>query len=105
MQTMQPEPVHAGDYAATGKRAQPGAMSQYNDARHARVLSAESLAVALGWFSIGVGLAQLLAPRALGRAIGIGEYPSLMRTLGARSARASSRPAWAFCPVATAADG
>ena len=88
MQTMQPGPAHAGDYAATGKRAQPGAMSQYNDARPARVLSAQSLAVALGWFSIGVGLAQLLAPRALGRAIGVAEYPKLMRTLGAREVAA-----------------
>lgn len=27
----------------------------------------------LGWFSIGLGLAQVLAPRALGRAIGVGD--------------------------------
>jgi uncharacterized membrane protein len=38
----------------------------------------------LGWFSIGLGLAEILAPRALGRAIGVGEHPGVMRALGVR---------------------
>ena len=42
------------------------------------------LANALGWFSIGLGLVQLLAPRAFGRAIGVGEHPVLVRAIGAR---------------------
>lgn len=42
------------------------------------------LAQALGWFSIGLGVAQLLAPRRLGRATGVGEHPTLMRACGAR---------------------
>ncbi len=42
------------------------------------------LVQALGWFSIGLGLAELLAPRALGRAIGIGDHPGVMRMLGVR---------------------
>jgi hypothetical protein len=43
------------------------------------------LAKGLGWFSIGLGLAELLAPRALGRAIGAGEdHRGLMRTFGLR---------------------
>jgi len=45
---------------------------------------AEQLARALGWFSIGLGLAQLLAPRGLSRAIGTQERPRTMRALGAR---------------------
>ncbi len=39
---------------------------------------------ALGWFSIGLGLVEVLAPRKLGRAIGVGERPVLLRLLGAR---------------------
>jgi uncharacterized membrane protein len=42
------------------------------------------LTQALGWFSIGLGLAELLAPRAFGRAIGVGEYPALIRAIGVR---------------------
>lgn len=43
-----------------------------------------TLVQALGWFSIGLGLTQLLAPRQLGRAIGVGDQPALMRLCGAR---------------------
>ena len=45
------------------------------------------LARALGWFSIGLGATQLLAPRRLARMIGVdddGRTVVLMRTLGAR---------------------
>lgn len=61
------------------------------------------LANALGWFSIGLGLAELMAPRALGRAIGVGDHPQLMRALGVReitsglgllSQRATNAWAW-----------
>ncbi|MFL6193213.1 MAG: hypothetical protein ACJ75H_03510 [Thermoanaerobaculia bacterium] len=44
------------------------------------------LAKGLGWFSIGLGLTQLLAPGWLGRKIGVGERTGLMRALGAREA-------------------
>jgi uncharacterized membrane protein len=39
---------------------------------------------ALGWFSVGLGLTQIFAPRSLGRAIGVGNHPVLMRLCGAR---------------------
>lgn len=45
---------------------------------------AEQLAKALGWFSIGLGLAQLLAPRRMSRVIGIQERAGVMRAVGAR---------------------
>lgn len=38
----------------------------------------------LGWFSIGLGTAQLLLPGRLGRTIGVGKHPVTMRALGAR---------------------
>lgn len=44
----------------------------------------ERVARGLGWFSIGLGLAEVFAPRALGRTIGIGDRPLLLRSLGAR---------------------
>ncbi len=40
--------------------------------------------MALGWFSVGLGLAQLLAPRRLSQAIGVQPQPTAMRVLGAR---------------------
>ena len=42
------------------------------------------LARALGWVSIGVGLAALAVPGPLMKAIGLGDRPSLGRCLGAR---------------------
>jgi uncharacterized membrane protein len=44
----------------------------------------QRLAKALGWFSIGLGVAQLLAPRAMSRATGVSEHPILMRAIGVR---------------------
>ncbi|MFC7515602.1 SRPBCC family protein [Herbaspirillum sp. GCM10030257] len=68
---------------------------------------AEQLAKALGWFSIGLGLAQLLAPRQVSRAIGVAESPTLMRAIGARELTAGvgilsqRRPAnWLWSRVA-----
>jgi len=38
----------------------------------------------LGWLSVGLGIAGLLAPRAVGRAMGIGEHPAVLRAVGVR---------------------
>lgn len=47
--------------------------------------NAQHLARGLGWFSIGLGVAQLIAPRRLGRLIGVRrEHELLMRLLGLR---------------------
>lgn len=49
--------------------------------------SGEGLANALGWFSIGLGLAQVAAPRGVARLIGVrddNENTAIMRTLGMR---------------------
>lgn len=47
---------------------------------------AERLATFLGWFSIGLGLAEALAPRSVARMIGVDEqdHETLLRALGAR---------------------
>jgi hypothetical protein len=39
---------------------------------------------AIGWGSMGFTLASLVAPRELGRAMGLGERTGLVRALGAR---------------------
>lgn len=44
---------------------------QYVRVRGARDLSTERLATALGWFGIGLGLAELTAPRMMARLIGV----------------------------------
>lgn len=49
-----------------------------------KVQRARTLANALGWFSIGLGLAQVLAPRAVTRAIGVNSHPVLLRAIGVR---------------------
>src|SRR5690242_4484673 len=43
-----------------------------------------NLARALGWFSVGVGVAEMLAPRTLGNFIGIRGQVGLLRGLGFR---------------------
>ena len=35
----------------------------------------DRLALGLGWFSIGLGLASFLAPRAVGKLIGVKDIP------------------------------
>jgi hypothetical protein len=49
--------------------------------------SVRPLSRGLGWFSVGLGLCQLIAPKRLARLIGVSERPRtlrLMRVLGAR---------------------
>lgn len=43
-----------------------------------------SPARALGWFSIGLGLFELLAPRTVSRMAGLPDYPTLVRIYGLR---------------------
>lgn len=46
--------------------------------------SAHSLARALGWFSLGLGLAEVVAPKALARWLGMPNSEGLIRLYGAR---------------------
>jgi uncharacterized membrane protein len=38
----------------------------------------------LGWFSVGLGMAELLAPRTVGRMIGVGDQSTVLRMCGVR---------------------
>ena len=44
----------------------------------------EGLVRGLGWFSLGFGILELLAPRSLCRAIGVSPRKGLVQTLGLR---------------------
>ena len=46
--------------------------------------SADALARGLGWFSIGLGLAEVLAPRGLTRALGLDDQERLVQAYGVR---------------------
>src|SRR4051794_31635707 len=46
--------------------------------------SAYQLAQGLGWFSIALGVAELVAPRSLARALGMEGNESLLQAYGAR---------------------
>jgi hypothetical protein len=54
-----------------------------------RVRDKDPLAVFLGWFSVGLGTAQLVAPKTMSKVIGAdgdGLAPTVMRAMGAREA-------------------
>jgi uncharacterized membrane protein len=59
-------------------------MAQRNGNRTASGGDEVRLARALGWFSIALGLAGILAPRRLGKMAGVGSHPTLLRLLGFR---------------------
>jgi len=48
------------------------------------VSASEGVARGLGWFSIGLGLAQILAPRAVARLVGVKDHRVLIRVVGLR---------------------
>jgi uncharacterized membrane protein len=50
----------------------------------------DTLARGLGWFSVALGVAELLAPRALDRAIGARRHPSITRLCGLRELAAGA---------------
>jgi len=47
-------------------------------------MNARKTARALGWFSIALGLVELLAPKRLGKAVGMPDRPGLLRAYGLR---------------------
>jgi uncharacterized membrane protein len=97
-----------------GGRTMPGPLAAHVRARphprHEDNLSDERLAKGLGWFSIGLGLSQVLAPRGLARLIGVRDDTrncAVLRLVGLRELACGAgllsgrRPAgWAWARVA-----
>lgn len=51
---------------------------------HSSLTGSDRLALALGWFSIGLGIAELVAPGRIARALGLEGKEGLIRAYGAR---------------------
>jgi len=96
----------------SGARAsdRPRARDQVESSREAGG-TGDSLANGLGWFSIGLGLAQIAAPRGMARLIGVTDdsrSAAIMRTVGMREIAAGigilsqphHRPGWLWGRVA-----
>jgi hypothetical protein len=69
--------------------------------------NAERLAYALGWFSLALGVAEVVAPRRVGRLAGLADHRTLLRVFGLREIAsglgilAQQRPAgWVWGRVA-----
>lgn len=98
---------HDGILHYTSARGQPdGRMQRHIPQERARGNSV--MINTLGWLSIGLGLAQLVAPRSLARASGLtGVSPLWMRVIGLRELacgvgllRGEAGPAWRWSRVA-----
>jgi uncharacterized membrane protein len=81
-----PAQIDAVSHRNTGSNSfasvYPGAHAQREQGAPSE--RARQFAKALGWFSVGLGVAQLLAPHNMSRALGVRQRPVLMRAIGAR---------------------
>ncbi len=53
-------------------------------------MSARAVARGLAWFGVGLGLVEVVAPKALARAIGLDARPGLLRAFGLREIAAGA---------------
>jgi len=72
-------PPQSGD-VRLGPRSQPGRPTGQRAIR----CGTQRLAKAMGWFSLGLGLAEVVMPRRICTLLGIGDRRMLIRALGAR---------------------
>lgn len=77
----------ASDFETYGDWPSGGGETQFRDRGTRNGRDAERLARALGWFSIGLGLAQLAAPRRVARLIGVSEREENRKAMLAVGAR------------------
>jgi uncharacterized membrane protein len=79
---MAAEPYWEHDYSADHDTWHDVEEGEPAAARHAP--DDRQLGQLVGLLSVGLGLAELLAPRAVGRAVGVGDHPTIIRMLGVR---------------------
>jgi uncharacterized membrane protein len=68
------------------RSAQAGARNYWSELKPSALVNGngEQIARGLGWFSIGLGLAEVAAPRALARFLGVKDQGLLLRVMGLR---------------------
>ena len=71
------EPVDRRGYAGTEHESTPTPSRR-------RIRSEQQLARGLGWFSVGLGISEIVAPRFLERFLGIRGHRTLIRMMGLR---------------------
>jgi uncharacterized membrane protein len=76
-----PEARRYEDFEYRGERRRNGGPHQQTPQEDG---SAEQLARFLGWFSIGLGIAEIVAPRQLAEMIGVQNRPGVFRLMGIR---------------------
>src|SRR5262245_36153686 len=79
---MAAEPYWEHDYSADLDTWHDEEEAEARSSRHAP--DDHQLGQIVGLLSVGLGLAELLMPRAVGRAVGVGDHPAIIRTLGVR---------------------
>ena len=69
-----------------GRSLQSAARSYWNQLKPSALVGGkeEQIARGLGWFSIGLGVAELVAPRALAKFLGVKDRSFLLRVMGLR---------------------
>jgi uncharacterized membrane protein len=90
---------------STSERQRPDRQNNGNARQNGTAV--DRLAKGLGWFSVGLGITELLAPRAIARLVGSRNHTSLIRAYGLRELAAgvgiltTSRPGpWLWSRVA-----
>jgi uncharacterized membrane protein len=68
----------------------PSALERGQWERAASKINPERLARGLGWFSIGLGVAEVIAPRAIARVVGTRDHSGLIRGYGLREIAAGA---------------
>jgi uncharacterized membrane protein len=87
-------------------RGQPSGRGREGWEQTGMMVLQNRFAKGLGWFGIGLGLAELLAPEAVANLIGVSDHHALLRVLGAREIATGvgilkgSQPAWLWGRVA-----
>ena len=82
----EPRVVRSGRRSANnggGNATQPARLAS-RPADNGKKIDEQRLARALGWFSVALGVAEVMVPRQLGKAIGFDRHPGLMQAVGLR---------------------